>query len=216
MKRKLSYKISFVLLSIAILTAEGCSKKTGGDPPAATASPTGQATQAPAPEEEETAAPEDSRNPEATEEPEASAASLKPLEKEETPGPDASMKEMSIYTMNEISMECEDTTVYVPKNEKITSQVIVDAVTASFQERGIEVGIDSIQEDGDKVIVSFTKNKAPLENVGSTVESAILDCISQSLLDNLEKCKKVIFRVEGKAYESGHYAFDLDYVYLNK
>ena len=70
--------------------------------------------------------------------------------------------------------------------------------------------------EGDTVIVSFLFGKAPLSTVGSDVEETILNSIANSLLDNVEDCKKVIFRAEGEAYESGHYAFEVDEAYATK
>ena len=66
------------------------------------------------------------------------------------------------------------------------------------------------------LIVSFLFGKPPLSSVGSGVEETILNSIAYSLLDNVEDCKKVIFRAEGEAYESGHYAFEVDEVYASK
>lgn len=119
-------------------------------------------------------------------------------------------KEVPIYSINDTSLESEQTYVTV---EELTPEAVVLAVVDSFEEHSLEVGIDSVTTQEDTVIVSFQYGKAPLSTVGSTVEETILNSIADSLLDNIDSCKKVIFRAEGDAYESGHYAFGIDEVY---
>jgi hypothetical protein len=122
-------------------------------------------------------------------------------------------KELLIYGMQNETLESEQVSVTVPKQSEITAEFIVGLVVDVFADNSLEIGIDSVTEDGDKVIVSFQKDKAPLINVGSGVEITILDSISMSLLDNLDTCKNVIFRVEGEAYASGHVELGIDEVY---
>lgn len=122
-------------------------------------------------------------------------------------------KEVLLYGIQNDTLESEQVTVAVPKESKITAEFIVSQVVDVFADDSIEIGIDSVTEEGDKVIVSFLKDKAPLAKVGSGVELTILDSISMSLLDNLDTCKNVIFRVEGNAYASGHIELDKDEVY---
>lgn len=119
-------------------------------------------------------------------------------------------KEVPIYSINDESLESEQTYVTI---EEMTPEAVVYAVVESFEEHSLEVGIDSVTIEGDTAIVSFLYGKAPLSSVGSTVEETILNSIADSLLDNIDACKKVVFRAEGEAYESGHYAFGIDEVY---
>lgn len=122
-------------------------------------------------------------------------------------------KELLIYGIQNETLESEQVSVTVPKESEITAEFIVGQVIEVFADNSLEIGIDSVTQDGDKVIISFLKDKAPLLNVGSGVEITILDSISMSLLDNLDSCKNVIFRVEGKAYASGHVELGIDEVY---
>jgi len=122
-------------------------------------------------------------------------------------------KEMLIYGIQNETLESQQVSVSIPKKSKITAEFIVDQVVDVFAENSLDIGIDSVTQEGDKVIVSFKADKAPLTNVGAGVETTILDSISMSLLDNLDTCKNVIFRVEGKAYTSGHIELGIDEVY---
>ncbi len=134
---------------------------------------------------------------------------VKTEEKEET----KEKEEVPIYSINDESLETEQTYVEI---EEVTPESVVHAVITSLKEHSLEIGIDSVTMEGDTVIVSFLFGTAPLSTVGSTVEETILNSIADSLLDNIEDCKKVIFRAEGEAYESGHYAFEIDEVYASK
>lgn len=126
-------------------------------------------------------------------------------------------KDLPIYSINDDSLEKQDTTATVTcEDGKVTAQVIVDAVVEDFQNHSIEIGIDKVTEKGNTVYVSFQYGTAPLANVGAGVESTILDCISQSLLDNLDSCSRVVFQAEGQAYCSGHYEFGEDEAYIEK
>lgn len=121
-----------------------------------------------------------------------------------------------IYSINDETLETEDAVAELPEGQKMDSEFIVKEVVKSFADRGIEIQIYSITEKKDGVCVSFKKDKAPVVDVGSSVELAILDCISQSLLDNLDACEKVYFMVEDGPYESGHMAFEEDEPYTWK
>ncbi|MDF2590513.1 MAG: hypothetical protein K0S41_4356 [Anaerocolumna sp.] len=124
-------------------------------------------------------------------------------------------KEISIYTLNEETEEVEAVTALIPADTEITPELIVEYVADSLADRLIEVGLDPVTTKGDTVIVSFKSDQPPLINVGAGLESTILDAFAQSLVDNLDNYKKVIFRKEGQAYSSGHLQYGIDEVYLD-
>lgn len=121
---------------------------------------------------------------------------------------------IDIYGINEESLESEPAHAVI-KGE-VTAEAIVNAVVADFKKHSIDIGIHSISQEDDKVIVSFKQDSAPISTVGSDVEETILNCISDSLMDNLSTCEAVIFRAEDGAYESGHFAFKFDEVYASE
>ena len=124
--------------------------------------------------------------------------------------------ELPLYTVNVDTGEIEAETALVPADTKITPDLIVEKVVESMADRSIEVGIEEVSYEGDTVIVSFFKDKAPLSEMGSGYEGAILDAIAQSLIDNLKQYKKVIYRAEGGAYISGHNELGINEVYLEE
>lgn len=124
-------------------------------------------------------------------------------------------KEVNIYSMDETSLDVVAAVGLVSEETVLTADIIVDMVVESFSDRLVSIGIDSVTTENDTVIVSFKKDQAPLYNSGSTLEGTILDAIAQSLVDNLKDYPKVIFRVEGNAYASGHFEFAMNEIYLD-
>lgn len=122
---------------------------------------------------------------------------------------------IQVYTMDPDSLEAEEITVEVmiePENG-LTAQTIVDTVMDLFEAQGADIGINSVEQGENTVTVDFDGEKAPVVNVGSAEETAILNCISMSLLDNLDDCQQVVFHIDGDRYESGHYGFELNEAY---
>ncbi|MBH1942378.1 hypothetical protein I5677_15860 [Mobilitalea sibirica] len=121
--------------------------------------------------------------------------------------------ELLVYTINGAA-NLEAVTALIPEGKEITPQLIVDTVKSSMADNSLSIGIESVTTEDDAVIVSFYSDQPPLMNVGAGMEAAILDAIAQSLIDNLDDYNKVIYRVEGNAYSSGHIELDINEVYL--
>ncbi len=139
-------------------------------------------------------------------------------ETKDTDGPTimpAASREISIYTINQDTLGVESVIALVPADSENTPQLIIDQVIDSLADNLVQIGVDEVTTQKDTVIVSFKSDQPPLTNVGSALEKTILDAIAQSLVDNLKDYPKVIFRVEGKPYSSGHYSFGLDQIYLD-
>lgn len=121
-----------------------------------------------------------------------------------------------IYTIDPDSGEIEPVTAMIPDDTDINAELIVDKVVESMADKSLQVGIESITIDGDKVIVSFYSDQPPLSNVGAGIELAILDAIGQSLIDNLPDYNAIIYQVEKEAYESGHMVLGIDEAYFTR
>lgn len=135
--------------------------------------------------------------------------------KEPTVAPLESL-EITIYTLNPENLEKEAVAVLVEVESELTPELIVEQVVDAMEEEGFFIGIREIIMDGDSVIVDFSSDAAPVCDVGASVEGAILDIIGQSILDNLTQCKKIIYRIEGGAYQTGHLEFEYDEVYIGR
>ncbi|HPU64173.1 MAG TPA: hypothetical protein PK304_08460 [Mobilitalea sp.] len=121
--------------------------------------------------------------------------------------------ELLIYIVDS-SAQLEAVPALVPADKDITPQLIVDTVVDSMADRSILIGVESVTTQNDTVIVSFYSDQPPLKDVGASFETAILDAIAQSLVENLKDYNKVIYHVEGGPYISGHLEFGKDEVYV--
>ena len=122
--------------------------------------------------------------------------------------------DLTVFTVNAGTGEIEPVTALLPKDSEITPKVIVNTVVEAMKDQSIMVGIESITTKNKAVIVSFYKDKAPIAEIYAGYEAAILNAIAQSLIDNLDNYSQVIYRVEGKAYQSSYFDLDIDYVYF--
>ncbi|MHB8130550.1 MAG: hypothetical protein ACYDEX_16285 [Mobilitalea sp.] len=122
--------------------------------------------------------------------------------------------DLTVFTVSADTGDIEPVTALLPKDSEITPEVIVNTVVESMEDQSIMVGIESITTKDKAVIVSFYKDKAPIAELYAGYEAAILNAIAQSLIDNLDNYSQVIYRVEGKAYQSSFFEFDIDYVYF--
>ena len=124
--------------------------------------------------------------------------------------------EVIIYTLNPNTLKKEAVTVLIQVESELNAEVIVEQVVVAMEDSGFYIGINEISTDGDTVIVDFDSDSAPVCGVGASVEGAILDVIGQSILDNILDCKKIIYHIEGEAYETGHLQFEFDEVYIGR
>lgn len=123
-------------------------------------------------------------------------------------------KELPVFTVDAELGEIKLVTAMIPKEDEITAELIVDTVVEAMADQSIMVGIENVTTKNKTVIVSFYKDTAPVSGLGGSYEGAILNAIAQSLIDNLDDYSKVIFRIEGEAYVSGHIELGIDEVYL--
>lgn len=135
---------------------------------------------------------------------------------QETPSLDQVMgptKEVSVYSFESDTFNVIDVVKVVPEEDKLTAEYVVNLVLEEFSANSLEVGVLDVTAEGDSVTVNFDGTKPPAVNVGAGLEITILDCISHSLLDNVEGCSKVYFRIDGGRFETGHTLFELDEPY---
>jgi len=117
-------------------------------------------------------------------------------------------KELSVYCIDDGGKGIESVSIFVDEKAQIDAAVVTDAVVNEFSDHNLDIHIDKISEDNDgNVYVSFQKDAPPVKDVEEEIEYFILDCISQSILDNVETCKAVIFQIEGNAYVTDHIQF---------
>ncbi|MCI8308313.1 MAG: hypothetical protein HFH14_09715 [Lachnospiraceae bacterium] len=124
----------------------------------------------------------------------------------------ANYEELSVYTINYSSLECEPSVIVVPKDTVVDENYIVKEVIANFKET---VDIDSIIKQDGTVTVSFVKGSAPAANVSTAMEAVMLDCIAYSLMDNVNGCQKIYFRIEDAPYTGIDITLGYDEPYIS-
>lgn len=124
--------------------------------------------------------------------------------------------EIQIYSINPDTMTKEAVTALVLADSALTPELILEQVTDAMEDEAFYLDIREVTVEEKSIIVSFGKGAPPVENVGASVEAEILDAIGQSLLDNLPDYSKVIFRIEGGAYETGHITLGINEAYISR
>ena len=98
-------------------------------------------------------------------------------------------------------------------SDKVTPELIMNRVLENIDDKVVVTEIDVFKRC---IYVSFDDNYVPLRKCTKKFETLILDCISNSLLDNIDYVDSVVFRSEKGAYQSANYTFDFDEVYSTK
>lgn len=129
-----------------------------------------------------------------------------------TPQP-SDIKTITIYSVDSSSMML--IPVSVKKDEqKLTARYISSLVLENLNDDSIIINQLEITED--TVILSFSSEGRPIRKCEEVMEGLILDSFANSLLDNVEDCKKVIFRKDGGAYKSKYRSFKKNEVYASE
>lgn len=117
-----------------------------------------------------------------------------------------------IYTIDDIEGQLVPLKVPVT-SERVTPELIMNEVLDNIDETVLVTEIETVKK---RIYVSFSEEHVPIKKCSKKFETLILDCISNSLLDNIPYVNKVVFRSEKGAYHSSNYAFGIDEVYSSK
>lgn len=125
----------------------------------------------------------------------------------------STMETLSIYTIDS------DTMTLVPvkvkkSTDKLTPEYITSLVEENLDDETVRVY--SVEQENERVYLSFYRDGKPFVKCSKKMENLILNCFANSLLDNLEECKKIVFRCEDKAYKSANYSFKINEVYASE
>lgn len=142
----------------------------------------------------------------------------KSTDKKTTPSPPlptqkSTMETLSIYTIDSDTMTLVPVTVK-KSTDKLTPEYITSLVEESLDDETVRVY--SVEQEDERVYLSFYRDGKPFVKCSKKMENLILDCFANSLLDNLDECKKIVFRCEGKAYKSENYSFKINEVYASE
>lgn len=127
-------------------------------------------------------------------------------------GSASGIQTLSIYTVDSI----DETLVplKIPMNtDRVTPAFIVDEVIRNLDEK---IEVTEIEEEKSRIYVTFNSDYAPVKKCSAEFETLILDCISNSLLDNISYIDEVVFRCEDGTYHSDNFIFEQDEIYSSK
>jgi len=124
----------------------------------------------------------------------------------------SAIETLQIYTID--SREEQLVPLKVPLDaERVTPEFIMNKVLENIDEK---IVVNEIKVEKSRIYVSFSDEYPPIKKCSETFETLILDCVSNSLLDNLSYVDEVVFRAEKGAYHSSNYTFEPDEVYSTK
>ncbi|MCQ2506486.1 MAG: GerMN domain-containing protein [Lachnospiraceae bacterium] len=121
-----------------------------------------------------------------------------------------------IYNVNLDTFEKESVAVMLAAGSKMTPDTIMNYLITCFTEKSLDVKVNKTYYEDANLVVDFSKASEILNSDNSELETAILDAIGQSLIDNLENIEGVIFRIEGEAYVNHGFSLGLNEVYISK
>lgn len=117
-----------------------------------------------------------------------------------------------IYTIDSIQEELVPLQIPVG-GSRITPAFIMDEVIRNLDEK---VEVTEIDIEKSCIYITFNEDYAPVKKCSKNFETMILDCISNSILDNIPYIDEVVFRGEKGAYQSDNFSFEEDEVYSSR
>lgn len=117
-----------------------------------------------------------------------------------------------IYTIDSIQEELVPLKVPVGGNS-VTPAFIMDEVIRNLDEK---VEVTEIDIEKSRIYITFNEDYAPVRKCSENFETMILDCISNSILDNIPYIDEVVFRGEKGGYQSDNFSFEEDEVYSSR
>lgn len=119
---------------------------------------------------------------------------------------------LSLYTIDGVNEQLVPLKVPM-ESSRITPELIVDKVVENLDEK---IVITEIEVEKKYIYVTFSDAYAPVQKCSKEFETLVLDCISNSLLDNVPYVDKVAFRSGSGNYHSNNYDFGEDEVYSSR
>ena len=123
------------------------------------------------------------------------------------------METITVFTFDPNSMTIMPSQVRKNKDDD-SLMYITELVLNNLEDDDIQ--ISEVQQEDDKAIIVFDSSSKPVKNCTAEVESLILECFANSILDNVDGCHGVIFRTNKGAYKSKNIKMGEDEVYASR
>ncbi len=105
--------------------------------------------------------------------------------------------EITYYTLSE-ELETVEVTSVLTGSVDMTPRELAEYVAGTMGDVSVTVSISDVTVEDANLVVDFKEDSEPARYANARLESAILDALSQSLLDNFTDYSGIIFRVVGK------------------
>lgn len=136
-----------------------------------------------------------------------------PAALEETPLPTPQMETITVFTIDSASMTILPSKVKKNQDDDSLSY-IAELVLNNLGDDDIR--LSKVEQDGDRAVLEFDSESKPVKDCDEEMESLILECFANSILDNVEGCHSVIFRTDKGAYESDNLKMGIDEAYASR
>lgn len=120
-----------------------------------------------------------------------------------------------IYTVDASTAKVVRSTVMVRDDTDITPALVIDCIVESLKDESLNLSFDGIEYSDGVCVVDFDDSIYTIAGKSADLEDAILDCIAQSVLDNVDGCMKIIYRIHNEAYSTVNRHFAYDFVYMD-
>lgn len=121
---------------------------------------------------------------------------------------------ITIYSINSDNMTLIPLSVKKEDQKKYTVTDICNLVIDNLEED--DIILTSCRLKAKTAYISFSSKGKPIKNCSKKMEKLILETISNSVLDNIDSCEKVVFQCDKQAYESENQSFEKNEVYASK
>ncbi len=122
------------------------------------------------------------------------------------------VKTFSIYTVDTSDKTIVPVNI-VARGGRVTPEFIVEEVKNNME---MDVEITEIEIEKKRLFLSFDHKKQPVKKCDPELEILVLDCFTNSLLDNLSYIDDIIVRCDNGAYSSKNITLGKNEVYLSR
>lgn len=130
-------------------------------------------------------------------------------------GNQTALKIVEYYTVSLATDNVSTVRVVLDADTEISPALIVDLLIDSLEDEAIELSVDYVKAEDNICIISFDNSIYSISKLGTDFEYRVLDCVAQSILDNIEGCIGVVYRINGNSYSTGNITLGVDEIYMD-
>lgn len=132
-----------------------------------------------------------------------------------TGGPESVPVTLRYYTVQTSDNSVIAAVSMVPAGSVITPQLIINYVVDSLEDESISLSLPSAELKNGRCTVCFDSSIFKIANKDSNLETAVLDAIAQSILDNVADCQQISLSIDGRDYDTANLYFGINDIYMD-